>query len=291
MSSDWALYAPLLAIFGLLALSGFFSGSETALTAVSRARLHALEKDGNEAAGRANLLISAREQLIGAILLGNNLVNILATALATYAFQGLFGAAGVAYATAVMTVLVLVFAEVLPKTYAISNTDRMAMAVAGPITVLVRVFSPVVAAVQMVVRATLKLFGVRAEGDVLSARDEIRGAIDLHHSEGSVKKGDRDMLGGILDLRELPVADVMIHRKSMETLDADLAPAESVAAALGSRYTRLPIFRDDPDNIIGVLHAKDLSRALAAAGGGRRCDRHREDCARALVCSRNHQSV
>ncbi|MCG8440331.1 MAG: HlyC/CorC family transporter [Caulobacterales bacterium] len=266
-SLDWAFVGLTGAILLLLCVSGFFSGSETALTAVSRGRMHQLEKDGDGRARRVNRLRERSDQLIGAILLGNNLVNILASALLTAAFYGRFGDAGVAYATLLMTALVLIFAEVLPKTYAITNPDRMALAVSGPVTVIVRLFAPLVAGVQGIVRATFAIFGVRLQGEMLSPHEEIRGAIELHHQEGGVESRDREMLGGILDLRELTVEDVMVHRKNMEMIDASEPAAAIVASALDSRHTRLPLWRDDPENIIGVLHAKDLSRAMHAAGG------------------------
>lgn len=256
-----------LSILGLLAFSGFFSGSETALTATSKARMLSLEKEKNLRARRVNRLIEDRESLIGAILLGNNLVNILAASLASALFLALFGEAGVPIATLVMTFLVLIFAEVLPKTYALSNPDRMALAVSFPLRVFVAVFSPVVAAVQAVVRTTLRILGANVEGPVLSAHEEIRGHIDLHHQEGGVVKTDRDMLGGVLDLRELTVDDVMVHRKNLIMLDVDQPVDELVRTALNCPHTRLPLFKDDPENIVGVLHARDLARALHEAGG------------------------
>jgi len=259
------------AIIVLLVLSGAFSGSETALTAVSRARMHALETDGDVRAKRVNQLTADRESLIGALLLGNNVVNILASALATAAFIQIFGTAGVAIATVVMTLLVLIFAEVLPKTYAISNADHMAMVASRPVTWLVRILGPIVATIQTLVRAILKLFGVRSVGDVLSAREELRGHIDLHHREGAMAGAERGMLGGILDLRDYTLVDVMIHRKNMEMIDAapegDDDAVNAITQALDSRFTRLPLYEGDQENIVGVLHAKDLSRALNAARG------------------------
>ncbi len=256
-------------IFLLLIMSGFFSGSETALTATSRARMHALERDGSTAAGIVNKLIAVRERLIGAILLGNNLVNIMASAIATSVFLSLFGETGVVYATLVMTMLVLIFSEVLPKTYAITNPDRMALAVAPLIRVFVWLFAPVTATVQYIVRRTLRLFGADIDdaAEVLSAHEEIRGAIDLHHKEGGMASDDRHMLGGILDLRDLEIADVMVHRKSMQMLNLGDGPQAIVEQVLASPYTRIPLWKDDPDNIVGVLHAKDLLRALISRGG------------------------
>ena len=256
-----------LTVLVLLMLSGFFSGSETALTAASRARMHAMEKDGKPGAKRVNRLISDQEGLIGSILLGNNLVNILATSLATSFLLKTVGENGVALATAVMTVLVLVFAEVLPKTYAINNADKFAMTVSGPIGVVVRLFSPIVAFVQMVVRGTLSLFGIKAEEDPLGGVEEIRGAIDLHAEEGTVETEDKHRLGGVLDLKELDVVDVMIHRKSIKMIDAALPPEDIVGQALDSPHTRLPLYEGDKEEVIGVLHAKDLLRAIAEASG------------------------
>ncbi len=256
-------------IVGLLVLSAFFSGSETALTATSRARIHQLQRRGHKRAKVVQQLIEAREQLIGAILLGNNLVNILASALTTSVFVQLFGNAGVAYATVIMTALVLIFAEVLPKTYAIANADRAALAIALPIRTVVAVFGPVTSAVQFIVRRTLRMFGADIDDttEVLSPHDELRGAIELHHREGAVVKTDKDMLGGILDLHDLEVFDVMVHRTKMETADVATKPADIVDHVLNSGFTRVPVWRDDQDNIIGTLHAKDLLKALADEKG------------------------
>jgi len=254
-------------IFALLMISAFFSGSETALTATSKARMLALERDKDLRARRVNVLIEDRESLIGAILLGNNLVNILASSIAAAVFLAMFGEVGVPVATLVMTLLVLIFAEVLPKTYALSNPDRMALTVALPLRFFVMIFAPVVGAVQLLVRAVLRLLGANVEGPVLSAHEEIRGQIDLHHQEGGVVKSDRDMLGGVLDLRELTVDDVMVHRKNLVMLDIDQPPAELVETAINNPHTRLPLWKDNPENIVGVLHVRDLARALHQAGG------------------------
>jgi Mg2+/Co2+ transporter CorB len=257
------------AILGLLVISAFFSGSETALTAASRARMHALEQDGSVRARLVNRLLLARERLIGAILLSYNLANIAASALATSVLLKIFGDAGVAYATIVMTVLVVVFAEVLPKTYAIVNADRMALAVAPAVRSVVAVLAPVTAAMQVLVRQTLRLFGVSVSADteVLGAHEELRGAIELHHKEGGVVKLDRDMLGGVLDLRELTVSDIMVHRTKMDAIDVSLPTEEIVDAALKSTHTRLPLWRGEREEIVGVLHAKMLLRALRETEG------------------------
>lgn len=255
------------AIVLLLLFSAFFSGSETALTAASRARMHRLAEEGNKRARTVLKLTEDRERLIGAILLGNNLVNILASALATSLFLALFGDAGVVYATLVMTAVVLIFAEVAPKTFAITNTDRVALAVSAPLRLITVLFGPVTAAVQFIVRHTFRVFGLNVDDSqqVLSAHEELRGAINLHHHEGSVVKIDRDMLGGILDLRDLEVSDIMVHRKNIVMIDAGQKNSEIISQALASPHTRIPLWRDEQENIVGILHAKDLLRALSGA--------------------------
>lgn len=256
-------------IFCLLMISAFFSGSETALTAASRARMHALEKEGDKRARTVNKLLTNRENFIGAILLGNNVVNILASVLATSLFTMLFGPGGMALAIAtfVMTVLVLIFAEVLPKTYAISRPDKVALTVAGPILLVVRAASWIIRVIQLIVKGFLHLLGVGAPTNPLSADDEIRGAIDLHAAEGGVGMADRLRLVGALDLKELTVEDVMIHRKNIQMLDADMDRRQLVQKALSSPHTRLPLYRGEKEEIIGILHAKDLLRAALPLGG------------------------
>ncbi|MDX3929794.1 MAG: HlyC/CorC family transporter [Shinella sp.] len=255
----------LLSILGLVIASAFFSGSETALTAASRARMHTLETNGEIRAGLVGKLIERRDRLIGALLIGNNLVNILASSLTTSLFLGLFGDSGVAFATLAMTVILVIFSEVLPKSWAISSPDRFALFVAPAVRIFVAVVGPLSTAVNAIVRFILGLFGVTLANDVpmLTAHEELRGAVDFLHREGSVIKADRDRFGGILDLDELEVSDIMIHRTAMRAINADEAPETIVRQILESPYTRLPLWRGAADNIIGVVHAKDLLRALA----------------------------
>jgi Mg2+/Co2+ transporter CorB len=258
--------APILVV--LLGVSAVFSAAETALTGASRNRMHQLERDGDKAAGRVNRLIADQERMIGAVLLGNNLINILASALATEVLTRSFpGALGVAISTAVMTTLVLVFAEVLPKTLAILRSDDIARLLSAPAVIVVRVFGPIVAAVQWVIRRVLTGLGIRLESgaDATAAHEEIRGAVEYHHAEGLVESRDRRMLGGVLDLAQLDVAEVMVHRRQIVMLDIDESPREIIREALGSPFSRLPLYRHDPENVVGVLHAKDLARAIAEA--------------------------
>jgi Mg2+/Co2+ transporter CorB len=264
--TDWL---SLIIVLVCLLLSAFFAGSETALTASSRASMMRLEKHGNRRAGLVNRLLAQRERLLGALLFGNNAVNIAASALATDVLLTWFGHAGVVYATVVMTIIVVVFAEILPKTAAFNAPDRIALLVARPMNIIVKVLGPVLMAIEALVRWLLKHIGMTVGEDqqVLSAREELRGTVDLLHDEGDVETIDRDMFGGVLDLRELAVSDVMIHRTNMITLNADDPPEDVVNAVIASPVTRLPLWRGNPENIVGVLHVKDLLRALHAVDG------------------------
>jgi Mg2+/Co2+ transporter CorB len=263
---DTAFWLTAGAILILLLLSAFFSGSETALTAASRGKLRAQADRGSRGAEQALKITDDNERLIGSVLLGNNLVNILAASLATSLFTRLLGDSGVALATLVMTFLVLIFSEVLPKTYAITNAEAAAARVAPAIRVVILIFAPVVSAVRVLVRLILRLFGVRADPDVhiLAVREEIMGALSIGHSEGVVEKEDRDRILGALDLADRTVEEVMIHRSQIEMLDAGLPASEIVARCLESAHTRLPLYRDEAENIVGVIHAKDLLRAIYA---------------------------
>lgn len=254
------------AILALLVLSAFFSGSETSLTAASIPRMHTLARQGNHRAELVNDLWIHKERLIGAILFGNNLVNIMASAVATGLLIGLFGDAGVAYATIIMTLLVLVFAEVLPKTYAIHHADRLALGAAPILRVVVFVLFPITHALHMLVRGTFKVFGIEMSASLSleQSEEELRGAIDLHAGDGEEERHERAMLRSILDLGDVEVSEIITHRKQVSSIDADLGSAEIVNAVIESPHTRLPLWRDEPDNIVAVLHAKALLRAVQA---------------------------
>ena len=263
-TSDWIALA---VVVVCILLSAFFAGSETALTASSRARMHRLEKQGNRRAALVNRLLQSRERLIGALLLGNNAVNIAASALATGVLLSWFGEVGVVYATVVMTMLIVVLAEVLPKTAAFNAPDRVALWVSGSIHWTVRLLTPVLVSVEWLVKWLLRLIGLRAGERIMSPHEELRGAVDLLHREGGVERLDRDMFSGLLDLRDLTVSDVMIHRTEMITVCADDPPEQVVRAVLEAEVTRVPLWKGKPENIIGILHAKDLLRAIQAADG------------------------
>ena len=266
---DVTFWLTVISILALLVLSAFFSGSETALTASSRGKLHSLADRGSRGASLAMKLTERSDRLIGAVLLGNNLVNILAAALATSLCTRLFGDGGVALATLIMTLLVLVFAEIMPKTYALANSERAAQWLSLPLSVFVWTFAPFVSAIQGLVGFVFRVRNSRnangtQEQDV---QDEIAGTIVLGHVEGNVQKDDRDRLLGALDLKDRVVEEIMLHRSNIEMIDANADPGSIVSQCIRSSHTRLPVFDQDPENIVGLVHAKDLLRALDSLTG------------------------
>ncbi len=282
------LYASLAVLFLLMA-SAFTSGTETAMTAATPARIHHLANSGNRRAKLAKGLLEHKESLIGSLLLGNNLFNVLATALAADLMIKLAGDAGIAYATLIMTVLVVIFAEVLPKTYAIRNPERMALAISPLANILVLVLSPVTKLVQFLINGAFRLFGVSTRPDLYSSPfDVVRGTIDMHAEQGTMTKQDRDMLGGILDLSDVEVREIMTHRRTMETIDADQPLQQILEQVVASPYSRFPIWRGEPESIIGVLHAKDLLTAVQEHGRHARRPKARRSLSASLVHSRHH---
>ncbi len=254
------------ALILLLCMSGLISASETAMTAASRGRMHQLEREGDRRAARVNRLMGDQENMIGAILLSNNAINIGASALATSVLGAAFpGPVGILITTVGMTVLVVIFGEILPKTLAITRPEAVSRTLSLPISWVVRIFGPLARVAQWIVRQTLRPFGIKMsmETDVLAAHQEIRGAVEYHHSEGVVESGDRRMLGGVLDLSEMDVSEVMVHRKSVFMLDADQPSRALLKEALDSGHSRVPLWRENPDNVIGVLHIKDVIREMS----------------------------
>ena len=263
---DWIT---LVVVLLFLFMAFLFSGSETALTASSRGTMLRLAKAGNPDAIIVTRMLENRQRLIGALLIGNNVATIVSSSLATELLLFWFGDVGVIYASIVMTVLIIVFCELLPKTAAIIAPDRHALAVARPIAKVVAVLGPVLAAAEWLVRRMLVLVGMNAGASepLLPPHERLRGAVDLMHREGSVEKHDRDMLGGLLDLRDLTVADVMIHRTEVITADVGESADKVVERVITEMVTRIPLWRGTPENIVGILHVKDLLRAIEAAGG------------------------
>lgn len=254
---------------GLIALSAFFAGSETALTAASKARMHSLENDGNARARLVNRLREKKHSLIGGLLFGNTMANVAASALATAVLIKIFGGSGIAYATVIVSAAVLVFAEVMPKTYAMMYADRMSLLLAPIVAAVLTVFTPITYTVERIISGVFKLCGVTGEGMPEEQEQELRGAIHLFKETTDTGREQEKgaMLRSILDLADVKVSEIMIHRKDVRMINASLPMARVIDEVLHSAFTRLPVWKDSPDNIIGVIHTKLLLSEIRHCGG------------------------
>ncbi len=259
------------AVLFCLLLAAYLSAAETAITGASRPRMHRLAQQGNKLAATVNGLLARKDEVVSAILLGNNVVNIFSASLTTAVLTALFGAAGIVYATVVIGVLVVIFGEVMPKTWALMRADRVALILAPSIVFTVAMLGPVARGVAGVSRFFLGLMGIRVDGkpDADEHDELLRGAIELHGhgQEDEAAPAEKAMLRSVLDLGDRVVGDVMTHRGSVVVIDADQPMDAIVGQMLEAPHTRIPIYRTEADNIIGVVHAKDLFRAVKAAGG------------------------
>lgn len=245
-----------------IGLSAFFSSSESALTAASRARMHMLEQDGDRGAATVNRIMAHKDRLIGAILLGNTLGNTLLAAIAGSVMTGMFGDAGIYYATIFVTAALLIFGEVLPKTYALYHADSLARVVAFPMSIIVLVSMPITAAVTWIVNMILWLCGIKIEkGHKGSDVEELRGAIEMHIGDEAMQER-RAMLRSIMDLSHIRVDEIMIHRKNVNMVSVDQPVADAIAKILDFNHSRIPVWSDRPENIIGIVHMKTLLFAL-----------------------------
>ena len=256
LSSLWMLA---LTIGLLIVASAFFSSAETALTAASDARMRQLANKGNKSAKIVEKLRADREGLIGSILIGNNAVNVLGSALATSFAIALFGEGGLVWATIGMTVLLVVFAEVMPKTYAFTYADNYALRIAPVLQLVVSALSPLSAGIRLIATQI-----IRPNPDADENREEeLRGLIELQGNDGNADDRERKaMLSSILDLNEISVEAIMTHRGTVSMINADDQVEDILRFVLNSPHTRHPVFSGKSDNIVGVLHVKDLIRAV-----------------------------
>lgn len=252
----------ILIIFAMILISGFFSGSETGLTVANKARLNQLANEGDASAKKALSLRDNKDKLISTLLLGNNFFNICASMLAGEVTAEYLGnnSTGILVTTSVMTFLILIFGEIMPKMYAFNNADRVAVGVAPLWVWIVRILSPITRVVQAISIFLLRLLGYKGNQEIVNAAEEIRGAIELHHEEGAMVKDDRDMLGSILDLSQIEVGEIMVHRRDMTSINIDDDPRSIIETAIKTPHTRLPMWKDEEENIIGILHTKDVLR-------------------------------
>lgn len=255
----------IVAVIVFLLLSAFFSGSETALTGASQAFMRDKEKNKhNPKAKTINNLFKHRDKLIITTLLGSNLFNTMATSLATSILIGLFGNKGVACATVIMTILILIYTDMLPKSYSIKHANAVAMIVAPLIKFWVAAFSPLTFILQKVVNFTFRLFKLSSSGEnsETTAISEIRGAIDMY--KGEEIKEESEMLKSILDLDDIKVYDVMNHRRNLFALNVDMPVKKMVDKIKDSPFSRIPLYQDKPENIVGVIRVKHLLKECVA---------------------------
>lgn len=262
----WLLISILSAIFFLLILSFLFSGAEIGLTSISRSRVNKLKLDGNKKAKVIDLLLNKKELTIGTILLCNTIINITCSALFTAIFINSFGSEGIFLSTIMMTFCILLFCEVLPKTYAMQNPEKFTSLSAYFMMFFVKVFSPLTLGIQFIVNLIIKLFGLHKNKEVISAADAMRNMITLHRSEGTMVQQDLDMLSSILDLAETEISQIMTHKKNLFSLDIDRNKEELIREILTSNHSRVPLWQKGPDNIVGVVHVKNLINALREKG-------------------------
>ncbi len=254
------LAGPIGALLVLLLLSGFFSSSETAFMAVSRYRLHYLERRGNRQARIVRELSDSPDRLLATILLGNNFANTAATAVATTIALRAGGNNGVILATLIMTAVILVFSEIAPKTFAARSPERLALAVARPLQLIVPLLYPLASAAATVADWALRPFGVSGGGRPRVSIEEIKGILDLGEEERVIAREKRRMLHSILRLGDIKIADIMIPRTQIKAVAIDGPPEQIVRQIRDSGTTRLPVYRDNLDDIVGILHSKDVIR-------------------------------
>jgi Mg2+/Co2+ transporter CorB len=257
----------LILVVVLIFISAFFSLSETGITGASRGKIYKKKLEGSHRADQVIKLLEKKDRLITTILLGNTAVNIAASALVTAFLIKTFGDGTdvIFYATVIMTMVLLIFTEVLPKVFALKNLEKVALFTAPVISLTLKTLFPLIITVEWIVGFFLRIFGLEKKGmeGVVRGLDALRGALELYHTEGDVFKEDKDMLGSIIDLDETEVSEIMQHRKDMEAIDINSPSEDIVKQVLASQYSRMPFYENSTDNVIGILYTKALLQYLA----------------------------
>lgn len=240
----------------LLILSGFFSSAETALTTVNRVRLKALEEEGNKKAARVNKILDNYSKMLSAILIGNNIVNLSASALATTLALHIHLAVGIA--TGILTILVLIFGEIVPKTWAMYSSERLALAYGSIIYALMQLLTPVIFIVDKIAWCILALLHIDRSQKNTMTENELKTYVDVSHEDGVIESEERELIYNVFDFSDAVAKDIMIPRINMVTIDVDDSYEQVLSVFRESMYTRLPVYEKDPDNIIGLINIKDF---------------------------------
>ena len=254
-------------IFFLLIISGLLSGSETSITSVSKSKIHKLSNRGDVRAKKVLKLIDKKNDLVSSILIGNNIINILASVLATALLIKYYGDKGILYSTIVMSALIVIFSEVFPKNYALLKPDRFVLAMSGPLTIFSKLLLPFIIFLRFINFIIFKLIRVDTTNKITSksAREDIRNIINMHEDEGRLLKDESDMLNAILDLKEITVEKIMTHRKNIYSINIEEANTFFTKIAQSS-FSRIPVWKNSPNNILGLIHAKNVLSNLDDTG-------------------------
>ena len=251
-------------LFLLIILSGFLSGSETALTATSKPRILLKLKKGNKRAKYVLKILNNLDNVISALLLSNNLVNILASSLATAVLYDLFGISGIFYATLIMTILIVIFAEILPKTYSLNKPTRTSLIIAPIIFYLSKFLYPIIFLINLIVK-NIFLSDQKNDNKIKDqqSEEELQGVIDMYKTSSPDSEHEKDMLQSILTLNDTTVEEVFTHRKNIYSIDGSLDISEIIKKINISRFTRIPVWKENPENIIGLLNVRTLNIDLS----------------------------
>ena len=265
MSEDFLI--SILIVIGLLVLSGLLSGSETSITSVSKSKIHKLAIRGDKKAKLLLKLINRKSDLISSLLIGNNFVNILASVLATAILIKYYGDKGIVYSTIVMSLLIVIFSEVLPKNYALLRPDRFALAMTSYLYFFSKLISPIMIFLKFLNWSFFKIMNIETENKVTSksAREDIRNIINMHEDEGRLLKDEGDMLNAILDLKEITVEKIMTHRKNIYSIDID-NDEDFFSRISQSSFSRILVWKGSLGNIQGIIHAKNVLTNLDKDG-------------------------
>lgn len=251
-----------LIILGLLIFSAILSGIETAVVASSPGRMQKLKAEGSTKAYIVLKLLKMKDRVISTLLVVNSISNTVCTTVAASLFIGIYGEdIGTIISSSIMSILIIVFAEVIPKAIAVAKAERISLYVSYYLNIMLKLLRPVNYILDITVKIFCFIFRINLK-ETLSGADELRGVIEHQHQEGNVFKEDREMLDGILDISAMSVSSIMVHRSNMKTIDASLSIKKIVAKALSTTHTRIPVFKGTEDNIIGVLHIKNLLKSL-----------------------------
>lgn len=257
MTSDDAIQ--LLALLILVCFSAFFSSAETALTTVNRIRLKTLSDEGDKRADVVLKTIESSSKMLSTILIGNNLVNNFCAALTTALAIRLFGSGAVGVVTGILTILILIFGEITPKTFAAANAERLALAYASVILLLMKLLTPVIFVINSICRFLLKLMHVNTDSSLNTITEqELRTIVDVSHQEGVIEKEERQMIYNVVDFGDSQAKDIMVPRADMVAVSEQASYEEIREIFRAEKYSRLPVYRDDRDNITGILNIKDF---------------------------------